>query len=332
MNLDKFLNDQFIAPFAANSSLLDIRGNGTSVDVRGLGIDNDTQLIALHNDYLSFNLSNLVIDMDLGYEFISTPAIVADLGFLNFTLDHFSLFFDLTTAWQGENVTLKVSNVNATIDYFDLQLDNVNDFLYVTIKFIDSWLASTAQRIIAVVEEDIEQLMPLLNRIFDLISNHIPIPGTSMYLDLGFSDNFECREQSYLTLPLSLFLQSTAVPHFNDTYEADFLNITNTSKFEIEGALSQYLINNILYEVHANGPIVIDTGDLLGSILTVGWAQTVLGSDWTGFDADAPCKMVLVSQDPYPHMDVVNSTGGAFTSHFYFEMSCKQHNVTEEPY
>lgn len=332
MNLDKFLNDQFIAPFAGNSSLLDIRGNGTSVDVRGLGIDNDTEMFSLHDDYLSFNLSNLVIDLDLGYEFISTPAIVADLGFFNFTLDHFSLFFDLATGLDGQNVTLNISHVNATIDYFNMQLDNVNDFLYVTLKFVDSWLASTGQRLAALIEEDIEQFLPLLNRIFDLLTNYIPIPGTSLYLDVGFSDNFECREQSYMTLPISLFLQSTAVPHFNDTYLADFNNITDTSKFEIEGALSQYLINNILYEVHANGPIVIDTGDLLGGILTVGWAQTVLGDNWTGFDPDAPCKMVLVSQDPYPHMDVVNSTGAAFTSHFFFEMSCKEHNVTEDPY
>jgi hypothetical protein len=113
---------------------------------------------------------------------------------------------------------------------------------------------------------------------------------------------------------------------------AKFPEVANTSKYEIEAALSLYLINNILFEVHKNGPIVIDTGDVLADVLTVGWASSVLGSNWTGFDADAPCKMVLVSQDPYPHMDVLAGTGGSFTSHFYFEMSCKQHNVTEDEY
>ena len=207
----------------------------------------------------------------------------------------------------------------------------MNDFLFVTIRFVDSWLGGVSKSLALVIEEQIEQIMPLFNRLFDFLTNHIPIPGTPFYLDVGFSNNFECKEQSHMTLPLSLFIQSTETP-FNDTYMAKFPEVANTSKYEIEAALSLYLINNILFEVHKNGPIVIDTGDVLADVLTVGWASSVLGSNWTGFDADAPCKMVLVSQDPYPHMDVLAGTGGSFTSHFYFEMSCKQHNVTEDEY
>jgi len=50
--------------------------------------------------------------------------------------------------------------------------------------------------------------------------------------------------------------------------------------------------------------IVIDSGDLLNQTLTVGWVSTGTGGDWTGFDNDAPCKVVLVSQDPYPQLKI----------------------------
>lgn len=51
---------------------------------------------------------------------------------------------------------------------------------------------------------------------------------------------------------------------------AVFPEFTNNG-YEIEAAISQYFIDNMLFELHANDLIVIDTGDLLANILTVGW-------------------------------------------------------------
>lgn len=168
---------------------MNMSGNGTSVDIRGLHIDNDTQIIRLYDDFLTVNVSNLVLDLDLGYEFISKPAIVADLGFLNVSLDYFSLLFNLTTVWVDRNISVDVSNVNATIEYFDLELENVNDFLYVGLKFVNKWLAVAASRVIDIAENSIEQLIPLFNRILDGFPNVIPINGTALFLDLGFAEN-----------------------------------------------------------------------------------------------------------------------------------------------
>jgi hypothetical protein len=44
-----------------------------------------------------FNLSNLDVDLQLGYEFITEPAVIADFGFLNFSIDQLSIDFNLTT-------------------------------------------------------------------------------------------------------------------------------------------------------------------------------------------------------------------------------------------
>lgn len=67
-----------------------------------------------------------------------------------------------------------------------------------------------------------------------------------------------------------MLLQSEVTP-FIDNYTSVFPNFTD-SPYQVEAALSQYFLNNLLYEVHSNGPIVIDSGDLLANALTVGWA------------------------------------------------------------
>jgi hypothetical protein len=93
--------------------------------------------VALHDDFLAFNLSDLIIDIDLGYEFISDPPIIADLGFLNLTMEKLDLAFNLTTYYEDYNMTLNVTGVKAHIDDFDMGLDGVNDFLFVASSWIN---------------------------------------------------------------------------------------------------------------------------------------------------------------------------------------------------
>jgi len=64
------------------------------------------------------------------------------------------------------------------------------------------------------------------------------------------------------------------------------------------------MIDNVLYEIHKNGLIDIDTGDTLNATLTVGVISGAAGGTWTGFNSSAPCKMIIKSLDPYPKLSI----------------------------
>jgi hypothetical protein len=172
-------------------------------------------------------------------------------------------------------------------------------------------------------------VIPLINKILGIIPNRININGTALHVDLGFANNIECKNQSHLTLPMSISLQSDVFPYTEENL-AVFPNFTDNG-FEIEAAISQWFIDNLLYELHKNGLIIIDTKDLLANILTVGWVKTGTGGDWTGFDKDAPCKLILESLDPYPQFHL-HPKDSDFTSNFSMAIWCKQHNTTEDEY
>lgn len=79
----------------------------------------------------------MTIDADIGYEFVSDPPILADIGFLNFTVDDLDLQFNLTSNYHDYNMTLNVTSVHASLEKFDLGFDGLNDFLFVVSGFID---------------------------------------------------------------------------------------------------------------------------------------------------------------------------------------------------
>lgn len=83
---------------------------------------------------------------------MSDPAIIADIGSVNFTMDNLTVNFNLTTFWEDYNISLNVIGVHAGLDNFDLELDGVNDFMYVAVRFIDKWLVLLSGRFKQVIE------------------------------------------------------------------------------------------------------------------------------------------------------------------------------------
>ena len=146
-----------------------------------------------------------------------------------------------------------------------------------------------------------------------------------MHLDIGFADHITSEDNHFLQLPMSISLQSDIYPYLEEN-KAVWPNFTD-SGYEIEAAISQYFIDNILYELHKNGLIDVDTGDLLGDLLNVGWVRTGTGGNWTGFDDDAPCKVILTSLDPYPQF-IIHPDLSDFAGNFSMALYCKRHNVT----
>lgn len=149
--------------------------------------------------------------------------------------------------------------------------------------------------------------MPLINKLLDRIPNKIYVPGTPFHLDLGFANNIQCKNRSHLYLPLAIQVQSDKDPFLEENL-AVFPNFTN-SGYDIELAVSEYFIDDLLFELHKSGLIVIDLDKVLAGRLTVGLVDFGTGGNFDAFDKDAPCKIVLTSLDPYPRLEInpVNS-------------------------
>ena len=217
---------------------MEVDGNITSFKGRGLNISNDTRMFQLHDDFLTFNLTDLILDFDLGYEFCSNPAIVGDLGFLNFTLDNFDLIFNMTSNYKDSNLSLNVSDVSVSIQEVDLTFDGLNDFIYIVGGFVNKIIGIVFARIKSILEDKIENVVPLLNKLLDAVPNVIAIPGSELLLNLGFSGNVVVREKDYISIPLAISLQSTNASNtYNDTNNATFSAFNGTG-YEIEMAIS----------------------------------------------------------------------------------------------
>jgi hypothetical protein len=102
-----------------------------------------------------------------------------------------------------------------------------------------------------------------------MIPDSIPIPGTLLHLDMAFAKAPIATDRTSLQLPLSISLQSDMYP-YTEPNLANFSAIVHDPKFFMQAAISQYFIDNFLYQLHKNGLIVIDSGDMLNETLTVG--------------------------------------------------------------
>lgn len=195
------------------------------------------------------------------------------------------------------------------VDIYDFQfeVEGVNDFIYVAINFVDSWVGPVTGRFKELIESYIKKLVPVINRLLDLIPNKIYIPGTPMRLDLGFADDLKCVDNFYMYLPIAVVVQSDINP-FTEKNLAVFPNFTN-STYDVELAVSEYFIDSTLFELHKNDLINIDTEKIIGNRLTVNWVKFGTSGNFSEFEGTAPCKVVLKSLDPYPRIELnqVNS-------------------------
>ena len=134
---------------------MEIAGNITSFKSRGLNISNETRMFQLHDDFVTFNLTDLILDFDLGYEFCSNPVIVADMGYANVTLNDFDLIFNLTSSYHDSSLNLNVSDVHVNINELDFNIDGLNDFINLVSAFINKIIGIVYFRIKGIVEEKV---------------------------------------------------------------------------------------------------------------------------------------------------------------------------------
>lgn len=112
LNIENILN-LTVNPFgfAGDIGIMNVSGNVTNVIGKNLSLGNDSALIQLHEGYLTFNLSELVLDMAIGYEFITDPPIMADIGMLNISVDNLEVLLNATTDIVNNDLKVNLTDV-----------------------------------------------------------------------------------------------------------------------------------------------------------------------------------------------------------------------------
>ena len=116
--------------FAGDIGILNVSGNVTNLYGNHINLGNDSSLIAIHDYYITFNLSKLVLDGSIAYEFITDPPIMADIGLLNISIDNLMILFNATTEVENGDLKVNLTYVRASLEHFGIAFDGLNDFLW----------------------------------------------------------------------------------------------------------------------------------------------------------------------------------------------------------
>ncbi len=81
-----------------------------------------------------------------------------------------------------------------TVDQFGIEFDGLNDFLYVMNGLVNNIGGMVLGSTKSIVEDDIQKLIPLINKLIAMLPDTIPIPGTHLSLDLAFASTPVSRE------------------------------------------------------------------------------------------------------------------------------------------
>lgn len=63
--------------------ILEIASNITNISIVNATLAEQDRLISLYDDYLTLNVNNMNLHLDMDYEYISDPAIFVDIGLID---------------------------------------------------------------------------------------------------------------------------------------------------------------------------------------------------------------------------------------------------------
>ena len=156
MNIDNLFNWS-VNPigFSGDIGILNVSGNITNVYGNRISLGNDSSLIAIHDEYITLNLSELILDGSIEYEFITDPPIMADIGLLNISIDNLMILFNSTARTENGDVQFNITYAKANLDNFALAFDGLNDFLWKLNGLINTIFDLVLSRLRPLVEDQI---------------------------------------------------------------------------------------------------------------------------------------------------------------------------------
>lgn len=99
-------------------------------------IKENTKLFELKDNSLAVSLPNLFLDLESEYAGLSDPHLFADFGAYELKIDNLFIELETTTAFDGENLTVSVIDMNLGIDDILLFYDGVSDMSLIINSFV----------------------------------------------------------------------------------------------------------------------------------------------------------------------------------------------------
>lgn len=180
--------------FAGDLELFKVAGNVTSLNCEKFSIGKDTEMFQLHDGYVTFDLNKFILDFSIGYEFILDPPIMADIGFLNISVDNLEIKANTSTFVENNDLNLNMTYLKIAADSLGIEFDGLNDFLYEMNGLINTIGGIVLGKAGSVIEDDLPKIIPLINKLLGMIPDSFPIPGTHLSFDLAFASTPISRE------------------------------------------------------------------------------------------------------------------------------------------
>ena len=241
--------------------ILEIASNITNISIVNATLAEQDRLISLYDDYLTLNVNNMNLHLDMDYEYISDPAIFVDIGLIDVKVQDFRIFLNVTSSYSDYDISFQFSNFSLGLGGFDVQIDGLSDLSLIVNNLLHKLFWLLGIKVTELTTTNLQtKFVPLANKLADNLSDTVALEASGLHLDIAFASNIICKNQSYLELPLSLSIQSDDYPYTNEN-NATFPDY-NSSVYQLEAYITEYLVNNLLYELHYAKFINISTGPL----------------------------------------------------------------------
>ncbi|CDW80059.1 lipid-binding serum glycoprotein family protein [Stylonychia lemnae] len=303
----------------ADLYLLKIDMNATNITINNLYVSNKTDQVILGDEEVTIDMRDFIFNMTAEYSYITDPPIFADFGLADILINNMSALIRGTTFYENQTIHVDIEEMKGNLESFDINFDGLSDFSIVLTDIVGFFVNLLGGKIAGIAGEELSlNLVPLINKIIQIIPTELPIPGTNLYLLGGFDSNLHVTKDSYMRLPLSASLQSRK--EFFDEKSEIILPQHLDDPYEIQLFLSEYTINSISHALHVEDYLKFST-----QLIKTDQLSMVVGSQlFNFFDHNMTCQLDFDTVDPYPNIDIKPDNTIVFVN-ITTDISCRKH-------
>lgn len=123
-------------PLEIDLEILSVEFNQTNSKINDIHIKEKTKLFELKDNSFALSIPNLYLNIESDYAGLSDPHLLADFGAYELNIDNLFLEVETTTAFDGQNLSVSVIDMNIGIDNLLIWFDGVSDMSLIINSFV----------------------------------------------------------------------------------------------------------------------------------------------------------------------------------------------------
>eukprot|EP00347_Sterkiella_histriomuscorum_P011027 403374027 len=303
----------------ADLGFLNLDLNFTNIQIYNLSVSDANDQVQLLDERVVIESKDLVFNISCDYSYITDPPIFADFGTQYLLLDHWDTLINGTTFYENDTIHVDINVLESSIGQFDMEFDGLSDFSIIFTDIVGSAVDLIGSKVAGLIGSQLAtKLVPLINKLIQMIPGEIPIPNTDFYILGGFQSSLHVSADDYMRLPLTLSLQSRK-SYFDGKSQKPLPMYVNDG-YQMESFLSEYTVNSISYALHVEDKIKLKT-----NVFNTDFIGKLVGSDlFKYFDHNMTCEILFDTVDPYPHL-VILTNYTQLLANMTADISCQKH-------